>query len=45
MKREPDPGLGRISAIRVVSPRGVAGLVVEEVDIPWAGTGRGVGTG
>jgi NADPH:quinone reductase-like Zn-dependent oxidoreductase len=38
--REHDPTPKRMSAVRLVSPRGVDGLVVEEVDVPGAGPGE-----
>ena len=40
MTRPPEQSTGKMSAIRLVSPRGVEGLVLEEVEIPRAGPGE-----
>ena len=40
MPREHEPAPGRMSAVRLVSPGGVDGLVVEEVDVPETGPGE-----
>ena len=38
MNREPDRPTGTMTAIRLVSPRGVDGLALEQVEIPRAGS-------
>jgi NADPH:quinone reductase-like Zn-dependent oxidoreductase len=40
MTRPPEQRTGKMSAIRLVSPRGVEGLALEEVEIPRAGPGE-----
>jgi NADPH:quinone reductase-like Zn-dependent oxidoreductase len=40
MNRIPDQGTAKMSAVRLVSPRGLDGLVVERIEIPQAGPGE-----
>ncbi|MFL5797248.1 MAG: NADP-dependent oxidoreductase [Actinomycetota bacterium] len=40
MTRAPELSTGKMSAVRLVSPRGVEGLALEEVEVPRAGPGE-----
>ena len=42
MMREPDQSTGNMRAIRLVSPRGLEGLLLEQVEVPRAGPDEAV---